>query len=256
MVSYIVRSVDQILKRDFSLKEGLADSSIITIQVPSKRTIQESSKKTTEEYHKVQILDPACGTGTFLFGIIDQIRESFTENEGMWLGYVSEHLLSRLWGFELLMAPYAVAHMKLGLQLRESGYDFKADERLNIYLTNTLEEAKEISPKMPFVQWIADEANTAGKVKTEVPVMVVLGNPPYSGHSANDVDWIRDLLRGRIAESPADYFKVDGHPLREKNTKWLNDDYVKFISRSQETRGCGRDTSPSICYPGYGVLNS
>lgn len=228
VVSYIVRSVDQILKKGFGLEEGLADATKITVKT--------SSEKKAAEFHKVQILDPACGTGTFLYGVVDQIHEFFKENEGMWSGYVSEHLLPRLWGFELLMAPYAVAHMKLGLQLRESGYDFKADERLRIYLTNTLEEAKELNSKLPFVQWIAEEANTAGKVKLSVPVMVVLGNPPYSVHSANKGDWIERLLKGEdtiTKTTTNNYFAVDGQPLREQNPKNLYDDYVKFIRFAQ-----------------------
>jgi predicted helicase len=207
VVSYIVRSVDQILKRDFGLKKGIADASKITVET--------SSDKKKRRFHKVQILDPACGTGTFLHGVVDEIQESFGGNEGMWSGYVSEHLLPRLWGFELLMAPYAVAHMKLGLQFRESGYDFRADERLRIFLTNTLEEAKDTSSKLPFAQWIADEANAAGKVKAEVPVMVVLGNPPYSGHSANKGEWIKGLLKGQDKESAANYFMLDGAKLKE-----------------------------------------
>ncbi len=223
VVSYIVRSIDLLLKRDFGLAGGLADASKVDVKAPSEN----------KSVHKVQILDPACGTGTFLYGVVDRIHDSFRGNEGMWSGYVSEHLLPRLWGFELLPAPYAVAHMKLGLQLKESGYDFQADERLKVYLTNTLEEAKDTAFKLPFAQWIADEANAAGKVKSEGPVMVVLGNPPYSGHSANKGEWIKNLLRGNIAESPANYFKVDGKVLSERNPKWLNDDYVKFIRFGQ-----------------------
>jgi predicted helicase len=93
--------------------------------------------------HRVQILDPATGTGTFLYSVIDHIHESFKNNKGLWSGYVSQHLLPRLHGFELLMAPYVIAHLKLGLKLSETGYDFKADERLHIYLTNTLEQVHE-----------------------------------------------------------------------------------------------------------------
>jgi predicted helicase len=212
VVSYIVRSVDQILKRDFGLAHGLADASKITVKKPDDRG--------EAEFHKVQILDPACGTGTFLHGVVDQIYESFRGNEGMWPGYVSEHLLPRLWGFELLMAPYAVAHMKLGLQLKETGYDFRADERLGVYLTNTLEEAHGLSRPSPFAQWIADEANAAGRVKSDVPVMVVLGNPPYSNFGMmNQGIWIRDLM--------ADYKK----DLHEK--KWNEDDYMKFMRFGQ-----------------------
>lgn len=230
VVSYIVRSIDHILKTDFKLFAGLADSSKITIKSP------DGNGKA--DVHKVLILDPATGTGTFLYGVINHIFESFKKNRGMWSGYVSEHLLPRLFGFELLMAPYAVAHMKLGLLLDQTGYDFQTDERLRVYLTNTLEEAHETS-KMPlFTQWLAQEANEASKIKEEAPVMVVLGNPPYSGESMNKGDWIRDLIQ--------DYMYVDGKHLREKGKKnWLQDDYVKFIRFAQWR----------IEETGYGVLS-
>ena len=131
--------------------------------------------------------------------------------------------------------------------LADSGYDFKADERLRVYLTNTLEEAHEVS-KMPlFTQWLAEEANEASKVKQEAPVMVVLGNPPYSGHSANVSPWINGLLRGKdlhTGKETGNYFQVDGQPLGERNPKWLNDDYVKFIRFAQWR----------IEQTGYGIL--
>jgi predicted helicase len=126
------------------------------------------------------------------------------------------------------MAPYAVAHMKLGLQLAETGYDFSSNERLGVFLTNTLEEGFE-GGKLPFADWIVEEATAAGNVKYDAPVMVVVGNPPYSGHSANKGKWIADLLR----DEHNNYFEVDGHPLGERNPKWLNDDYVKFIRVAQ-----------------------
>jgi predicted helicase len=142
----------------------------------------------------------------------------------MWSGYVSEHLLPRLFGFELLMAPYTVAHMKLGLQLKETGYDFKSNERLRVYLTNTLEEGFE-SGKLPFAEWLVEEATAAEYVKYQAPIMVVLGNPPYSYESANKGKWIGSLVR--------DYYQVDDHPLGERNPKALQDDYVKFIRFAQ-----------------------
>ncbi|MDE2636520.1 MAG: N-6 DNA methylase [Chloroflexota bacterium] len=199
VVSYIVRSVDHILKTRFDRPDGLADKDTL-------------------------ILDPAAGTGTFLYFVIQQIFESFAGQRGRWKGYVQEHLLPRLFGFELLMAPYTVAHMKLGLQLREAGYDFKEGERLGIYLTNSLEEAKE-APELPFAEFIAEEANSAAEIKRDKPIMVVLGNPPYSGHSANKGEWIGKLVR--------DYYFVDGDPIGERNPKWLQDDYVKFIRFGQ-----------------------
>jgi predicted helicase len=135
VVGYIVRSVDSILKREFKLKDGLADASKVKLKKPK----QKGNAEETYETHSVQILDPACGTGTFLHEIVRGIHERFAKNKGLWPSYVAEHLLPRVNGFELLMAPYAVAHMKLGIQLKESGYDFAADERLRVYLTNTLE---------------------------------------------------------------------------------------------------------------------
>lgn len=248
VVSYIVRSVDAILKRDFGLKAGLADSSKVKIKVGTGKAKDKSSKEKLEEreVHRVQILDPATGTGTFLYAVIEQIRESFKGNAGMWPGYVAEHLLPRIYGFELLIAPYAVAHMKLGLQLKDSGYDFESDERLRVYLTNTLEEAHELQGLPLFAQAIAQEAASASSVKKNAPIMVVLGNPPYSGHSANQGEWIAKLLRGTDGNgnSTSNYFQVDGAPLGERNPKWLNDDYVKFIRFSQWR----------IEQTGYGVL--
>jgi predicted helicase len=239
VVSYIVRSIDHILKTDFKLQDGLADATKIKVTQPT------GKKKI--DVHKVQILDPATGTGTFLYGIIDHIHNDFKDDKGMWSSYVSQHLLPRLFGFELLMAPYAVAHMKLGLQLKDSGYDFQSSERLRIYLTNTLEEAHAMSGLPLFTQWIAEEANAASDIKKDAPVMVVLGNPPYSGHSANTGEWISNLLRGNDTSSgqkTGNYFEVDGQPLGERNPKWLNDDYVKFIRFAQWR----------IEQTGYGIL--
>ena len=215
VVSYIVRSVDHILKTEFKLKDGLADSSKISIKSPD--------GKGNVDVHRVLILDPATGTGTFLYGVINQIYESFQKNRGMWSGYVSEHLLPRLFGFELLMAPYAVAHMKLGLQLDNMGYDFKADERLRVYLTNTLEEAHEVSKLPLFTQWLAEEANEASKIKRELPIMVVLGNPPYSGISVNTNSWIESLM---------EEYKVTVRD-EERQIQRLSNDYVKFIRFAQ-----------------------
>lgn len=250
VVSFIVRSVDKILKRDFGLQDGLAAN--IKVPIYESRRPQGASKPKrvkAGEMHKVLILDPATGTGTFLHGVIDHVYEAVccTQGKGAWSGYVSEHLLPRLFGFELLMAPYAVAHMKLGIQLAEMGYTFQSGERLRVYLTNTLEEAFALVGLPLFASIIAEEANAAGQVKTNYPVMVILGNPPYSGHSANKSRWITDLLRGtdRTSEAKtANYFEVDGRPLGERNPKWLNDDYVKFIRFAQWR----------IERTGYGVL--
>ena len=230
VVSYIVRSVDSILKSDFDLS-GLADSSKIT--------------RGDKEIHKVQILDPATGTGTFLYDVIDHIHESFSGNQGMWSGYVRDHLLPRVFGFELLMAPYAVAHMKLALLLSETGYDFGADERLHVYLTNALQDPHGLVAVDQLARWLTEEAEEARRAKQDVPVMVVLGNPPYSGHSQNVDAWITGLLRGKDVNAPTgSYFEVDGKPLDERNPKYLNDDYVKFVRFAQWR----------IEQTGYGIL--
>jgi hypothetical protein len=240
VVSFIVRSVDHLLRQEFHLADGLADASRVTIpnRDPAKTLKGRNETRKTDTCHRVLILDPACGTGTFLSAVLDQIRETLLAKgqAGAWPGYVREHLLPRLFGFELLMAPYAVAHLKLGLRLQESGYDFASDERLRVYLTNTLEEPHSWSGLPLFSQALAQEVEAANRVKRDLPIMVVLGNPPYSGHSENNGAWIRELLRGRDTLDDAatgSYFQVDGQPLGERNPKWLNDDYVKFVRWAQ-----------------------
>src|SRR5205085_9259359 len=121
---------------------------------------------------------------TFLYSVIEEIYAKFETQKGAWDAYVTTRLLGRLFGFELLMAPYAVAHLKIGMQLEQTGYHFESDRRLGIYLTNTLEEAVEKSERV-FEKWISDEANEAAAIKRDKPILVVLGNPPYSGESAN-----------------------------------------------------------------------
>ena len=266
VVSYIVRSVDYLLKKRFGLMKGLADPASTEYAVSTSVDNSEGSNKDNTEIRrvpKVLILDPATGTGTFLYKVISLIREQFMLNDdaGMWSSYVREQLLPRLFGFELLMAPYAVAHLKLGMQL--SGldlpvgarpnwrYDFESAERLNIFLTNTLEESIKQSEVM-LGQFISQEANAAAEIKREMPIMVVLGNPPYSGHSSNpsrktsmegQSQDAQGGLRSRSKPSRSkrtwigklieDYKKVDGQRINERNPKWLQDDYVKFIRFGQ-----------------------
>ncbi|MEE9214033.1 MAG: type ISP restriction/modification enzyme, partial [Thermodesulfobacteriota bacterium] len=188
----------------------------------------------------VQILDPATGTGTFLVEVTDLIHKTMIskwKSQGksdveiikLWNGYVPRHLLPRLYGFELMMAPYAIAHMKLGLKLYETGYAFSSTERARIYLTNSLEEPKDFSGMFKFMApALAHEAKAANKVKQHVLSTVILGNPPYAGHSANaSIDpHGKPTFIGKIIRS---YYEVDGKPLGEKNPKWLQDDYVKFM---------------------------
>jgi len=226
------------LKEKFKRPEGLADENTL-------------------------ILDPATGTATFLYFVIEQIHQKFAKRKGAWDRYVEKNLLNRVFGFELLIAPYAIAHLKLGMQLQQTGYQFGSDQRLGVYLTNTLEEAAKKSEQL-ISGWIADEANAAAKIKQDEPIMVVLGNPPYSGHSANR-SWVEvkvtkgqqyvgdfGLEQGRVTEIKKkaasdgvvevptfighliqDYYVVDGAWLDERNPKWLQNDYVKFIRFAQ-----------------------
>lgn len=238
VVNFIVRAVDDILKADFGIADGLASRETIEVersidQSKDKRT-KDGTKKEMRTYHKVQILDPATGTGTFLAEVIKQIHKGFGNNKGMWNGYVSQHLIPRLNGFELLMASYAMAHLKMDLLLEETGYKAQDDQRFNIYLTNSLEESH---PEMGtlFASWISDEANAANRIKRDTPVMCVIGNPPYSGVSQNNGKWISKLI---------DSYKIEPNttlPLQERK-HWLNDDYVKFIRYAQhfvEKNGTG-----------------
>jgi len=212
VVQFIVRAVDTVLRREFGM-QGLMDE-------------------------RALVLDPACGTGSFLYEIVRQVHAQVCEQlgAGQWADYAREHLLPRLFGFELLMAPYTIAHLKLALELQQLGAP--PNERLRIYLTNALEPAVKTS-ELLLGEFITREANEAAEVKREKPILVVLGNPPYSGHSANrSYVEVQETIGGRtrkrkqptwIGKLLEDYKQVDGQPLRERQQKWLQDDYVKFI---------------------------
>lgn len=228
VVKFIVGAIDSTLQSRFSLPMGLADTSQVTIKVDS-QIIDKRTKKnvqTEKLVHKVQILDPATGTGTFLAEVMKQIHARFAGQKGTWSSYVEEHLIPRLNGFELLMASYAVAHLKLDLLLQETGYKPRKAERLHIYLTNSLEEYHPDTGTL-FASWLSKEANEANYIKRDTPVMVVLGNPPYSRHSMNKGHWLGKLLDSYKKEPGTDT------KLQERNSKWLNDDYVKFIRYAQ-----------------------
>ena len=235
VISYIVRSVDHLLRERFDCLDGLAD-----YQMAEYETLEDvdgEQKAVTKPSHRVLLLDPACGTGSFLYGVIDHIREQYinSNNAGAWRPYVREHLLPRIFGFELMMAPYAMAHLKLGMQLAAQdmpeehranwAYEFGRDERLGIYLTNSLENAEQQAVGLfgP-MRVITEEANAAAEIKRDRPIMVVLGNPPYSGISSNSGEWITGLVD--------DYKMVDGKSFGERR-HWLYDDYVKFIRFGQ-----------------------
>jgi predicted helicase len=224
VVQFIVRSIDDILKTEFDLPQGLADTSKIEIN----RVIQ--GKKVKEPIHKIQILDPATGTGTFLNETILHIKKSFTGQEGRWSNYAVNDLLPRLHGFELMMASYTIAHLKLSTTLKESGADIDK-ARLGVYLTNTLEETKTFDDSLfaglGLDKAITEESRLANKVKKDLPIMVILGNPPYSGVSSNET---------KHANSLVEKYKIEpgGIQKLQERKHWLNDDYVKFIAFAED----------------------
>jgi predicted helicase len=216
VVKFIVRAVDDILKTEFGLSEGLADTSKIKI----KNDVQGINKQIEQEVHRVQILDPATGTGTFICEVVKYIySEKFQNQKGIWSNYVENHLIPRLNGFELLMASYAMAHLKLDLLLSETEFKPTKEQRLKVYLTNSLEEHHPDTGTL-FANWLSTEANEANKIKRDTPVMCVIGNPPYAVSSTNKNKWIQNLI--------ADYKK----DLNEKKIN-LDDDYIKFIRYGQ-----------------------
>ena len=202
VVNFIVRSVDVILRKNFALAQGLADTT-----------------KLTNGKHKVQVLDPAVGTGTFISAAIRIIYENLLKQkqEGRWPAYVHNDLLPRLHGFELMMAPYTIAHLKLSLAFKQTGF-WKFHRRLGIYLTNSLEQSvnQQNLLSFGFAESIAEEAKEAAVIKNDTPIMVVIGNPPYSVSSSNKGKWIQEQI------------KVYKEGLREKKIN-LDDDYIKFL---------------------------
>lgn len=229
VVNFIVRAVDDVLKAEFGLADGLADTSKVPIPWDTGQKDRRGKPiVTTKEVHRVQILDPATGTGTFLAEVIKQIAPRVKNPApGMWASYVEKDLIPRLHGFELLMASYAMCHLKLDMVLREYGYQPTASPpRVSVYLTNSLEEGEAANQTLPFAQWLSNEVKEANKIKRDMPIMCVIGNPPYSGHSQNKGEWITNLI---------DSYKKEpgGGKLKERNSKWINDDYVKFIRMAE-----------------------
>ena len=221
VVSYIVRSLHQILKEHFNRPEGLASES-------------------------VTVLDPAAGTLTFLAEATKVAVEEFTAKygEGGKDNFIKEHILKNFYAFELMMAPYAVGHLKMSFLLEELGYKLQKDDRFKLYLTNTLEMEDLAQTDLPGMSSLSEESHLAGKVKKEVPILVILGNPPYAGHSANASEKYitirtkngkekRKKVKTWIGNLIENYKFVDSKPLGERNPKWLQDDYVKFIRFAQ-----------------------
>lgn len=233
VVSFMVRSVDEILKRKFNLPKGLADTSKIEIEQEVQGEDGRRSdgrKRIKKQINKVQILDPAVGTGTYLNEVIYEIHKKFKGQEGLWPSYVEKDLLPRLHGFELMMASYTMAHLKLGITLSELGYN--GDDRLSVWLTNSLEAGMHEVPNLFMTKWLTEESNEASRIKSEMPVMVVIGNPPYAVSSSNKGEYIYNLL---------DDYKKD---LNERNIQPLSDDYIKFIRYAEN----------QVEKTGYGVV--
>lgn len=241
VVSYIVRSVDELLRTEFGLADGLADTTTWGEMVKRNKDLKIPEGVSPDEDF-VQILDPATGTGTFLVETIDLIHNKLVAKwkahghgekkiDSLWNDYVPEHLLTRLHGYELLMAPYAIAHVKIGLKLYETGYHFGSEKRARVYLTNALEPAQNFSGRLDFaIPALAHEAEAVGAIKWRGRFTVVIGNPPYSKISSNltpevraMVDRYRYLDGVRIKERGALQFEIN-----------LQDDYVKFFRLCEE----------------------
>jgi predicted helicase len=235
VVSFIVRSVDELLRTEFGLEDGLADITTWGEMLEYNENLVIPEGSTPDEAF-VQILDPATGTGTFLVEVIDLVYKTMVmkwqtegyirrEIEQLWNSYVPEHLLPRLHGYELMMAPYAIAHMKIGLKLYETGYHFKSEERARVYLTNSLQPAQDFDEMLAIaIPALAHEAQAVNDIKQNQIFSIIIGNPPYSHMTANpnkDLKGIVDIYR-----------KVDGETIRERGAimfeRTIQDDYVKF----------------------------
>ncbi|MBC8274046.1 MAG: N-6 DNA methylase [Chloroflexi bacterium] len=247
VVSYIVRSLNILLKEHFGREDGLGSKS-------------------------VTVLDPAAGTLTFLAQASKLAAQEFISKygEGGKQKFIKNHILENFYAFELMMAPYAVGHLKMSFLLEELGYKLQKDERFKLYLTNTLEMEELQQTALPGMSSLAEESHLAGRVKKETPILVIMGNPPYSGVSANASDKLVTFIKGNIyvtgyriqpdedtgyyklvpqikrakkkmgikqktwiGELIEDYKLIDGQWLGERNPKWLQDDYVKFIRFAQ-----------------------
>ncbi|MBW9075653.1 type ISP restriction/modification enzyme [Agrobacterium deltaense] len=223
VVKFVVKAVDQVLRADFNLPDGLADTSKVTVNWDT----GQSDKKgkpicIKKEVHRVQILDPATGTGTFLAEVIKQIAPKVKKvGSDLWSEYIETELIPRLHGFELLMASYAMCHMKLDMMLRELGYKpTGAAPRLSVFLTNSLEEGEAANQTLPFAQWLSNEVKNANTIKRDMPIMCVIGNPPYNASSKNKSTWIMKELK--------EYRKnLTGRKIN------LSDDYIKFIRMAE-----------------------
>ncbi len=202
VVKYIVSSLNEILKNKMDIEGGLSD-------------------------RRVTVLDPAAGTLSFVAESVKLAIDEFVEKcgEGNKQKFIREHILNDFYAFELMMAPYAIGHIKFSFILEEEGYKLTKDERPKFYLTNTLEMKTLEKTNLPLMSALSEESHLAESVKKDTPILVIMGNPPYSGISANNKEWISKTIK--------EYYQIEGKSLKEKNPKWLQDDYVKFIRFAQ-----------------------
>ncbi|MDZ7369716.1 MAG: N-6 DNA methylase [candidate division KSB1 bacterium] len=228
VVDYIVRAVHHLLQTRFQLTDGLADE-------------------------RVTLLDPAAGTLTFPAEAIRRAFEEFTGKygDGAKETFLRKHILPHFYAFELLMAPYAIGHLKIGFLLEALGVPLQNGERFQSFLTNALEMEDLQQIAIPGLASLSEESHHAAQVKKNEPILVILGNPPYSGLSANQNDWTERLLKTSL-DGAQSYYEVDGQPLGEKNPKWLQDDYVKFLRFAQwKIHKAGRGIVAMITNHGY-----
>jgi hypothetical protein len=209
VVGFIVRSIHSLMKTHFNLTDGLAS-------------------------HDLKFLDPAGGTLTFPAEAIRIAAEEYISKygNGSLNQWIRSHILEDFYAFELMMAPYAIGHLKIAYIFEELGYKMKKDERFKLYLTNSLEIEDIAQINIPGISSLSEESHLAAQIKKEESILVICGNPPYSGQSSTSNDWTEKLLKKDI-DGAHSYYKVDGKPLGEKNPKWLQDDYVKFIRFAQ-----------------------
>lgn len=239
IVDYIVRQVDRILKEEFGVKKGLADSSKIKYKVDDGQLRKYRDRRTGRtktvvgqeiDVHRIQVLDPAVGTATFLNEIIQHVYRGFKGGqEGRWPAYVNNDLIPRLNGFEFMMAPYTIAHLKLGMTLEETGVQ-KLSNRLRVFLTNTLEEGIRHQPDLfsfGLADAVTEESRQAGIIKSDHPIMVVVGNPPYAAQSSNDTEYANRLV-AKYKYEPGGQIKL------QERKHWLHDDYLKFIAFAED----------------------
>ncbi|MCE9548099.1 MAG: hypothetical protein K8T25_21710, partial [Planctomycetia bacterium] len=238
VVSYIVRSVHELLQTEFGLEDGLA-STATWAEMRNKFPALELPKDVNGDDPFVLILDPATGTATFLYECIEVIERTVKDKlcrelkkknwrdpeiVSRWSAYVHQHLLPRLYGYEIMMAPYAIAHVKLALKLGETGYQFRDGDRLRIYLTNSLEPPTDIANHKlaDLFGKLAQESQEVNHIKRHKRFTVVIGNPPYASLSSNMAPWIRNQTNA--------YLFIDGSRIEEKSKRnHLQNDYIKFI---------------------------